>query len=59
MPADSDDAHDEVMWNAAMAQLRAQGEDPDALLAQAAANVAAWRAVPRDEWPTEHIADEA
>jgi hypothetical protein len=36
-------------WERAKQHMRDRGEDPDAILAQAAANLAAWRALPEEE----------
>lgn len=37
------------LWESAKRYMREQGEDPDAVLAKAAANLAAWRALPEEE----------
>lgn len=36
-------------WERAKQHMRDRGEDPDEVLARAAANIAAWRALPEEE----------
>ena len=43
----------ERLWSQIDDDLRAQGLDPAEVMAQAVSNMAAWQAIPQDQWPAE------